>query len=279
MSMRQYVYALAFMLLSFPALSSETTILLDEDFEDCQLGSLLTDTWLWHNSGNDVMRCVQTPEAEIGGKKYQPGPTVLHSWLDDTLSDKRRSEVVTKSVAHLKNEVEYWLSFQIAVSKWTEPYPPWSTLVQLHSVPMKDGKVDWSAGGGRNAFTLGITPDNQFELSMIEVPWNSEWVGNRGAHGESVWISDYEPGRWYTFDLNIKMSREGTGFSRVWMDGELIYDTGPNVSNIDLIDGHMTPAWPAKYLKFGVYRKQGPSRQDVYYDNIRLEEVVDLADP
>lgn len=271
MPLTQLTLYLVFLSFLAATAGADPVLQLSEDFEDCgERTELLT---AWRPSGNDILECIDHPKTRVGAKKYTGGGhKVLVAHLDPELPNKGRSEISNQRTALLEYDKEYWISFQMNVAAWEEPYPRWSTLFQLHSIP---GGRDWSCPAGRNPFTVSIDRDGRLAVAAITNPYAGEPPEPTGALADFVWTADLEKGHWYNFDVQLIPSTVN-GMLKVWVDGDKVYDSGVQAT-VDLLGQRCDlPPEPVVYTKIGIYRKSNvKSSQDVWYDNLkiyRLEE-------
>lgn len=237
-------------------------------FEAC--GETTENLVRWNRSGNAVT-CTDHPRTRVGLDACKCGTHVLHARLDESMDNKTRSEIASMNDGGLEYGAEYWLQFDINVVEWVTD-PRWSTVFQLHGTP---NERQWgTCGGGRNPFTLTVTPDRQFAIAAINESFDGSQAEPTGALADVVWSEPLKLGQWKRVDVQIVPSTEA-GLLKVWVDGSLAYDSGVKPIADKLGSRCLLPPDPLLYTKIGVYAKSTPgAKRSVLYDNYSIQRVV-----
>ena len=139
-------------------------------------------------------------------------------------------------------------------ANWTKGARSWTTVITQWKI----------AGGGRPAFSLGLSNDGWHRVSLA-----------RNYHGASDVETDYTPlgtlpvDEWTDFVFYFKWSTNADrGIARVWKNGELMHE----YFGITWYQNHLTEG----YLQLGMYTQIESEARTLYIDNVRIGDSVTI---
>jgi hypothetical protein len=184
--------------------------------------------------------------------------------------DRRKSKTSYRTEVRVPGSQEmgkeYWVGVSIYLPEDHVPSNTWEILLQAFRSPNGWGSYNVS----NPAFSLSIVDDSwNAAIRYNPVRNGGKSDGQKTALNTS--LGKYKRGAWTDFVFNWKWAYDHGqgGFTKVWIDGELVVDyVGPNAYN--------DPAGP--YLKYGLYkgwrdRNDPPdtvSTRVVYHDEFRI---------
>lgn len=193
-----------------------------------------------------------------------------NSWKYTLGYGQERSEhtLLSPNFYILDYEAEYWVGYAL--------YFPTGTELQRCTMGQLHGRPDHPRYDGSNCGTacdyyrnplLSIGPSNVGDVLVTHKAQIS-----RCGWDQATCSVEYDSARWRTVDypwkvgswnyvvLNFKLSYSGTGFNKVYLNGDLVYDYSGNIGYNDDV---------GPYWKMGQYCNLD-STQEVYYDEFRV---------
>lgn len=160
---------------------------------------------------------------------------------------------------------EYWLGYSFLVAKLPGGF---RIMNQHHSTP--HGR-NWSCPAGGNSFTIKgasgkLTVFTSTDPAFVNVVRTE---GGATAGNESFDLP-FDAAKWQDVVMNFRYAPDSTGFMKVWLNGDLIFDEkGPTVYKLDACG---KPKEPVQYLKIGLYL--GGASGEIYYDDVRIGDAA-----
>ncbi len=152
-------------------------------------------------------------------------------------------------------EQERWYAFSVFLPE------PWPTHQRNEVIAQWHGSKDVFFGekGGRGPPLAVRIVEDEWRITH---GFDEDLVSSPGAKASRIVArTPIRPGEWTDFLFHIKWSYSGTGFTKVWMNGEAVVDLeGSNAYN----------DFRGVYLKLGSYHP-GPDRT-VYLDDVKVTD-------
>lgn len=218
-------------------------------FDGFEEGSLAEANW--HRDG-DSQCVIETDTSQARSGQYSlrfqgraGGRCEVVPWVGSTVLGRLQREPF---------HVDRWYAFSVYLpSDWQEDEQN-EVIAQWHS--SKD--VFFGETGGRGPpLAVRIVGPNW----RVTYGFDPDLVSEPGSKAGSVaYEGPLAVGRWTDWVMHVRWSHEADGVTRIWRDGELVFDyQGPNAYN-DL---------RGVYLKLGTYHPGQP--RTVYFDEIRID--------
>jgi len=158
---------------------------------------------------------------------------------------------------------EYWLGYSIYVQK---PATGFSIVNQHHSIPHNK---NWSCPAGGNSFTIKTKGDKfVFYTSTDDSKVNVVRDKGGATANTEEFSKSYKSGAWNDVVMNFRYEPNGTGFMKIWLNGDKVFDNkGVTVYRLDACGKEKEHQ---QYLKIGLYLGGGSG--EIFYDDIAIAD-------
>lgn len=229
------------------------TVLLSEGFENSDFNT----NFRYSGDGN-------ISGASIVSAPVRSGKKAVRIILDRAMPNKFRTELQPRGKWQAPTfGGTYWYALSVFIgADWViDPEP--ELIAQWHGRPDRDLGEHW-----RNPALALYIHEAHYEFTR---KWDSKLIGNRNYDGQdrtNLGSIRSDIGKWTDWGFQVRWAyRSGSGFTKIWKNGVLVYDArGPNCFN-DRAGG--------PYFKFGIYkwvwkkdRSFVTSHRELYFDDI-----------
>ena len=151
-------------------------------------------------------------------------------------------------------DLAYTLGDELYYSASFRPGADWETGPQSWTTVIAQWKI---GGGGRPAFSLGLSNDGQHNLSIARSYYYGPDVRVLTTRLGTLPVEE-----WTDFVFHFKWSADTDGIARIWKNGDLIYE----FEGITWYQGHLSSG----YMKVGMYTQLEWEPRTLYIDNVRI---------
>lgn len=254
---RQNVVALAIIILLFSATSSANPQIFDFEGSDPMKTS----------SGSGSLGCsgncpvVTTDVVRSGSRSLK---SVVDRLKSPNMYRTEASHTYKWDVNKGASTTAYWSGFSVYIPG---PYPAmtnpvYEIIYQLHASPPDD---IWSGYNGMNpTLALFLTPetDTTGKFKIWIKGTNDPYPQSSNSTVFNSDVVNYQTNRWYDVVVNTRLDSAGGGFTKIWIDGQLVV----NYSGMNYYRGH----GPA-YAKFGFYN--GWRTRDIPGEKVNVRTI------